>query len=108
MQPALPDEAKEAIRRIIDGYQPERIVLFGSYAYGRPDENSDVDLFVVKTTQDRPFDRLKRVRRLLRSMDRHVALDIVVYTPQELQDRIRRGDSFVNLVLNEGIVLHGA
>ena len=49
---------QQIIRRLIEGYQPQRIILFGSLAYGEPDEDSDIDLLVVKETTESPPERL--------------------------------------------------
>lgn len=47
----------QLVDRLVKTYQPEKIILYGSYAYGRPDKESDIDLLIVKETEDRPIDR---------------------------------------------------
>lgn len=76
----LATELDRFIQIVVEHMQPERIILFGSFASGRIDEWSDLDLVVVAQT-DLPFyDRLKQVILLVRST---VGMDVVVYTPDE-------------------------
>ncbi|MBI5166241.1 MAG: nucleotidyltransferase domain-containing protein [candidate division NC10 bacterium] len=55
----------EIVEKIKKEYQPSRIILFGSYVYGKPDKDSDIDLLIIKDTQDRPIDRRVTVRRIV-------------------------------------------
>lgn len=89
-------------------YSPERVILFGSYAYGEPTRDSDVDLLVIKATSDRPFDRALTLRRLLRGTEREVPIEFIVLTPQEVDERLAAGDSFLDMVLRRGVVLHAS
>jgi predicted nucleotidyltransferase len=91
----------------VAGYAPEKIILFGSYAYGQPDEESDIDLLIVKDTDKRPIDRWMDVKRLVRDPNRVTSVMPIVYTPQELNDRLARGDFFIREVLERGEVLYG-
>jgi predicted nucleotidyltransferase len=78
-------DTQEMINRITDrirlGYRPERIVLYGSYAYGPPHPGSDIDLLVVKDDPDIPMERRPKVRHLLRDIIREVPVSPVVYFP---------------------------
>ena len=84
-------------RRIVEGYQPDGIFLFGSYAAGSPSADSDIDLLVVKKTADSPMKRHAAVRRLLRGFV--FPMDILVYTPEEMEARKGDPDSFLNHAL---------
>lgn len=97
----------EILERIITRYAPQKVVLFGSYAYGQPDEESDVDLLIVKETNKRPIERWMDLKRLLRDRNRPVSVSPLVYTPQELEDRLALKDFFVQEVLEKGKVLYG-
>jgi len=77
------EQIQELTRRIAQVFQPERIVLFGSYARGEMDENSDVDLLVVAQTLPPPRERYSSVRRLL--ADYPASFDIIVKTPEEFE-----------------------
>lgn len=88
-------------------YQPKKIILFGSYAWGRPDKNSDIDLFIVKKTKTRHIDRSVEVREILDEENGLFALDPIIYTPEELRQRIRIGDDFIKKIVTKGVVLYG-
>ncbi|MFH1549201.1 MAG: nucleotidyltransferase domain-containing protein [Planctomycetota bacterium] len=94
------------VRRIENGYHPERIILFGSYAYGQPSEDSDVDFLIVKSTKDRPFDRRLQVARLISDPHRAVPVDLFVLTPEEIEDRLDAGDQFLQEILDKGEVVY--
>lgn len=94
----------DIVDRLITGYDPERIILFGSHAAGRADEGSDIDLLIVKDTAERPIDRRIQVERLL--SDRRVALDLHVYTPQEIWDLYGAGSPFIEEVLETGRLVY--
>lgn len=108
MGAAVPLEVERLVERVVREYRPERVILFGSYASGNPDEDSDVDLLIVKETSERPFERLKRVERIVRDRSRRVPIDVLVLTPGELDRRLAAGDAFLNEVMRRGVVLHAA
>lgn len=93
-------------KKIETQYNPQKIILFGSYAWGDPEEDSDLDLFVVKDTDDKPRKRALQVRRILDEENSLIGLDILVYTPEELSRRMSIGDTFLSRILSEGKVLH--
>jgi len=98
---------QQTVERIIAGYSPQKIILFGSYAYGKPDENSDIDLLIIKETNKRPIERWMEVKRLMRDRSRTVSISPLVYTPQELEERMAIKDFFVQEVLEKGKILYG-
>ncbi len=93
----------QAIRRIIEGFDPERIVLFGSYARGDVHQGSDVDLLLIKETNE-PF--LRRLDAVLDLCDGTVALEPRVYTPAELARMQAEDNDFIHTILKEGIVIY--
>jgi len=92
------------IERLIAGYDPDRIILFGSHASGNADEESDIDLLLVKETDRRPVERRIEVERLL--ADRQVPLDVLVYTPREMWDLYAAGSPLIEAVVESGRVLY--
>jgi len=98
----------EIVRRLVADYQPEKIILFGSYAYGEPDEDSDLDMLIIKETQGHLRDRRNVVRRTISGAHAHIPLDVLVLTPDEVAQRVRIGDQFVIEILENGEVLHAA
>lgn len=92
------------VDRLVQQYDPERIILFGSRAAGSAGVDSDIDLLIVKDTPQRPIDRRVEVERLL--ADRSVGIDVVVYTPRELCELYWAGSPFVEDVVERGRVLY--
>lgn len=90
-------------QRIGRDFHPERVVLFGSYAAGSPHEGSDVDLLVVMPFEGR---RTKKAYEILRALDTHVPLDIVLHTPREMRERIAWNDFFLKEIMQKGEVLY--
>jgi predicted nucleotidyltransferase len=87
-------------------YQPERIILFGSYAYGQPDRASDIDLLIVKQT-DLPFHkRWAEVCRIVSDLRRGIPFSPFVITPKELEQRLALRDPFFQEILEKGKTLY--
>ncbi|HEX6384554.1 MAG TPA: nucleotidyltransferase domain-containing protein [Anaerolineae bacterium] len=97
---------QEVVAILHTHYEPDEVILFGSYAYGRPHRDSDLDLFIVKDSPARPVDRQIFVRRLLRKINYQLPLTIIVMTPDETKQRMAIGDQFINEVLTKGKVLY--
>lgn len=101
---------RQVIQRIVEVlkkyYQPEQIILFGSYALGTPAPDSDIDLLIVKTTHQPFFHRLAEVRRLVSDIRRGYAFDPIVLTPTELKRRLAIGDQFFEEIVTKGQVLY--
>ena len=95
---------RPAIQKIVAELNPEKIVLFGSYAYGIPNPDSDVDLLVVMKTRASLKDRSWAVSRLL--MPRPFPVDILVKTPKEIEKALGAGDFFLKEILMRGKVLY--
>src|SRR5437870_4230988 len=112
--PPLPERVRRrrglipmaAIRRyaqaVAERFQPEKIILFGSYAYGKPDADSDVDILVVMAARN-PIDQAVRIDQ---ETDPPFPLDLIVRTPNTLAWRLREGDSFLQEIVAKGKVLY--
>ncbi|MFQ5615694.1 MAG: nucleotidyltransferase domain-containing protein [Anaerolineales bacterium] len=85
-----------------------KLILFGSYAYGKPKADSDIDLLIVKETSERFIDRWVAVRRLLSDSKRMIPLETLVLTPQEVSTRLAIGDQFLAEIVEKGKVLYAA
>jgi len=94
-------------QKIRDNYNPEKIILFGSYAYGKPKKDSDIDLLIIKKTNARHIDRSTKVREILQKENRLIAIEPLVYTPEEINQRLKIEDDFIKKIMNEGTILHG-
>ena len=95
---------RPAIQKIVQELNPEKIVLFGSYAYGMPNPHSDVDLLVIMKTKASLKDRSWAVSRLL--LPRPFPVDILVKTPGEVKKGLETGDFFLKEILTRGKVLY--
>ena len=95
---------RPAIQKIVQELNPEKIVLFGSYAYGMPNPHSDVDLLVIMKTKASLKDRSWAVSRLL--LPRPFPVDILVKTPKEVKKGLETGDFFLKEILTLGKVLY--
>lgn len=88
-------------------YKPEKIILFGSYAWGKPTRESDIDLFIIKDTNARGIDRSVEIRTILDEENAIFPLDVLVYTPNEMKRRLEIEDDFVKEILEKGKILYG-
>jgi len=94
----------EITDKIVREYQPEKIILFGSYAWGKPTKDSDIDLFIVKETEN----TREMSRKINRSFfPRYIAMDFIVYTPEQVERRSKMGDFFLKNILINGKMLYG-
>ncbi|MBI5235418.1 MAG: nucleotidyltransferase domain-containing protein [Deltaproteobacteria bacterium] len=106
MKRNLSDLISKLAKRLGERYQPEKIILYGSYAYGTPDEASDVDLLIIKDTTDRPIDRRITVRRIVSDIRKKVPFSSLVLTPVELSGRLEMGDDFFIEITKNGKVIY--
>lgn len=96
------NKIKEVAQKVAETFHPDKIILFGSWAWGTPGPDSDVDLFVIKQTEN--------TRATAREIDAYLfprpfPIDIVVNRPQDVEKRLMEGDFFINDVIFRGIVL---
>ena len=92
-------------QRLAATFKPERVVLFGSYAYGSPKDDSDVDILVVMPLDESPVDKSVEIRMKLRP---RFPLDLLVRTPSKIRERLAMGDDFIREILEKGKVLYEA
>ncbi len=94
------NKISEIVKKIAFGYNPEKIILFGSYASGTAAEDSDIDIFVIKDSELPRPERTIQLRRML--FGSQVPMDLIVYTPNEVESEKDEKHSFVYEVLNSG------
>ncbi len=94
----------EITRRIVEAFNPEKVIPFGSRAAGTPHADSDVDLLVIMDAQASPIQRAVAVKRACRP--RFVAMDVLVKTPEEMATQLRQGNFLLRQILAEGRVLY--
>ena len=93
---------REYARQIAEQFHPEKIILFGSYAYGKPHKDSDVDILVVMPA----YDEINQAVRILERTNSSFPLDLIVRTPHNLRWRLEQGDWFLREIIGRGTVLY--
>ena len=96
-------EIKTYVKRLAQEFNPERVILFGSHARGKPTEDSDVDLLVVVNYRGDSVDKAVDMRLRI---PRKFPLDLIVRKPSEIRRRLAMNDSFVSTIIEEGRVLY--
>lgn len=101
---SVQEKLKEITDKIVKEYKPEKIILFGSYAWGEPDPDSDVDLFVIKDTKESSSKRREALNELFSR--REIAMDFLVYTPSEIEESINKNRNlFIEDIVRNGKIL---
>ncbi len=86
-------------------FDPDKIILFGSHAYGQPDDDSDVDILVVLSFKGKPVRKAIEIRN---KVNVTMPLDLIVRTPQQLADRLDQNDWFMREIVERGRTLYEA
>src|SRR5262249_43918924 len=100
------DIPMRAIRRfasaVAERFDPDKIILFGSYAYGTPNADSDVDILVIMPA----YNQGSKARRICSEVPAPFPMDLIVRTPKELSWRLAEGDLFHTEIVSKGKVLY--
>jgi predicted nucleotidyltransferase len=89
-------------RQVVERFHPDQIILFGSYAYGKPHADSDVDILVVMPARN----QVDQAVRIDQAIDAPFPLDLIVRTPKTLNWRMQEGDSFLREIVAQGKILY--
>jgi predicted nucleotidyltransferase len=100
-------EIQKIVRQLVKKYQPQKIILFGSAAWGKMTPGSDLDLVVVKEGLDK-ISLHQRAYEISGLFDSDWPVDLLVYTPYEIKKELYLGDPFVRQIVERGRVLYGA
>jgi predicted nucleotidyltransferase len=101
-------QIQDVVRRIVDGYQPDKIYLFGSYAYGTPNEHSDLDLLIIKERAEaKRAERAIAIRTLLWYAD-VPPMDILIRTPAEMERAAGTAYSVETIAAEQGRLLYAS
>ena len=100
------EEIDNIVEQLIRLYKPLKVILFGSLAEGQIHQDSDIDLFIIKS--DVPETGVDRIRQLDGLIKYRLATDFIVYRPDEIDRRLQIGDPFVKNILDRGKVLYEA
>lgn len=100
-------ELNDAIVRALKSFKPEKVILFGSYAYGKPGNNSDIDLLVIKHITSSKVRELRiQIRKALRGILETKEFDIVVDSQDRIAKRIVMGDMFLKEITEKGEIIY--
>ncbi len=95
------------MRILVKKYSPEKVIIFGSHAWGSPSRDSDLDIFIVKETRKTLSKRFVEVQKILHGLHGALPIEPLVLTPREVEKRIQLGDPFILKILNEGRQVYG-
>lgn len=95
---------KDITERLIEYYEPDRIILYGSYGTEKERTHSDIDLLIIKKTEKYLIERRIEAERIL--SDRLMPIDITVYTPEEVRYLFSIGSPFIEEIMEEGRLLY--
>lgn len=91
--------------KIVREYRPEKVILFGSHAWGKPTPDSDVDLLIVKNSRKKRLDRQREITQIL--FPSGIAVDVLVYTPAEIEEKIHQDRNlFLKDIVENGLTLY--
>lgn len=91
--------------RLVQKYQPEKVILFGSRAHGKPEADSDIDILVILRFEGR---NAAKSAQILQELDPHFPIDLLVRTPEQVSERLRSNDFFIREIIEKGVVLYEA
>jgi predicted nucleotidyltransferase len=104
LDPITPELLTEVVRHIVEAVNPDKIILFGSCARGTLHENSDIDLYIIKSGNYNHFDLQGEIHELLADIRRD--FDVLVRTPEQIEFALANGNSFVRRILEQGKVVY--
>ncbi len=95
---------RQAARRIGEKFHPQKVILFGSYASGSQTSDSDIDLLIIFSKKGNRAQRYTEVSQELEPMP--LPFDLLIRSTQDIQDRLKIGDSFIEEIVHKGKVLY--
>jgi predicted nucleotidyltransferase len=96
-------DIKRVCAQIAREFRPQRIILFGSYAYGKPTSDSDVDLLVIMPLNGRPTEKAVEISSRL---EHRFPIDLLVRSPEEVRRRLAWNDFFLREATEKGMVMY--
>jgi len=103
MSISIEEKINEFVDKIAKKFKPEKIILFGSYGYGNPNKDSDIDMLVVISSRKRPVDLAVQIRSTVRAP---FPIDLLVRTPKQIEKRLSMNDFFIKEIVTKGRVLY--
>ena len=103
MSISIEEKINEFVANIAKKFKPEKIILFGSYGYGNPNKDSDIDVLVVISSKKRPVDLAIQIRSAIPAP---FPVDLLVRTPRQIEERLSMNDFFIKEIITKGKVLY--
>jgi predicted nucleotidyltransferase len=104
----IADRLLPYLRLLVERFHPRHVILFGSYAYGEPNEHSDVDLLIVKEVEESPLRDKIQIRKAWWSMPRRDPLlpfDLILVSPERHGERLAGAAGFYDEIVRHGLVI---
>jgi uncharacterized protein len=102
-----PELINEIVKNLVNGLHPERIILFGSYAYGEPNEDSDLDLLIVtKASEVKGYQLAQKAYKSLNSLCLMIPVDLIVATQAEVTSKSTVPSSLISRAVHHGKILY--
>jgi len=105
----IPTDLKQDIVKTLKTLNPEKIILFGSHAYGKPNDDSDIDLLIIKKIPEKKVrDYRIQAKKLLweKFKQQNLHFDIIVDSQERINERINIGDLFYEEIYNKGQIIY--
>lgn len=97
----------ELSNKIATHYKPEKIILFGSCASGKISPDSDIDILIIKNIKNKSFaQRWLEIAKLTRDFKRRIPLEPLVFTPSEINQRLKNNDFFIKNIIQKGRIIY--
>ena len=97
---------KEIAELVKKEFNVKELILFGSFASGKPSKNSDLDILAIIDTNLKPYKQSALIRMYLdKKLGTKIPMDLIVRTPQQIEERLALGDFFIKNILTKGIYL---
>ncbi len=100
---SLTETIQDICGQIVRNFSPQKIILFGSHAYGTPTEDSDLDFLVIMPYSGNELQKMADVRKTIRS---RVPFDVLVKTPAQIDRDLKANNFFTREIIEKGIMLY--
>ncbi|OGU71971.1 MAG: hypothetical protein A2V93_05880 [Ignavibacteria bacterium RBG_16_34_14] len=106
MVAAIAQIIQQIVEKLESEYKPLKVILFGSFSADKSGSDSDIDLLIIKDTNERFIDRWVTVRKILSDPKRKLAIETLILTPKEINERLSGGDQFISEIIENGKELY--
>lgn len=98
------ETVEHIVQTIVDNIRPQKVFLYGSYVYGQPTEDSDLDILIIKESDLPRYKRAREIHRLFNPYP--CPMDILIYTPREAERFRDHPSAFIHTVLEKGRLVY--